>query len=176
MAKSKSIPQKKINPEQSEVTKIDCILKPASLIKRPTGGIRRPHRFRPGTVALREIRRYQRTTKLQLPSNLIRRAVRSGVKSINEDFRIEQPAVDALQCAAEDYITTLMRIGFELAVDNGRETILPEDFKAAVEIDCKFRQDKREQFKTERRQVETDYRKNLPEIEKEIDSWEWETD
>jgi soluble cytochrome b562 len=69
-----------------------------------------------------------------------------------------------------------MRIGFELAVDNGRETILPEDFKAAVEIDSKFRQDKRDQFKEERRQVETDYRKNFPEMEKEIDSWEWETD
>ena len=29
-----------------------------------TGGIKKPHRYRPGTVALREIRRYQKSTKL----------------------------------------------------------------------------------------------------------------
>ena len=34
-----------------------------------TGGIKKPHRFRPGTVALREIRRYQKSTEL-----LIRKA------------------------------------------------------------------------------------------------------
>ena len=34
----------------------------------PTGGIKKPHRYRPGMVALREIRRYQRSTE-----NLIKR-------------------------------------------------------------------------------------------------------
>ena len=34
-----------------------------------TGGVKKPHRFRPGTVALREIRRYQKSTEL-----LIRKA------------------------------------------------------------------------------------------------------
>ena len=28
------------------------------------GGIKKPHRYRPGTVALREIRRYQKSTEL----------------------------------------------------------------------------------------------------------------
>ncbi|KAL3846357.1 hypothetical protein ACJMK2_017355 [Sinanodonta woodiana] len=28
------------------------------------GGVKKPHRYRPGTVALREIRRYQRSTEL----------------------------------------------------------------------------------------------------------------
>jgi len=27
-----------------------------------TGGVKKPHRYRPGTVALREIRRYQKST------------------------------------------------------------------------------------------------------------------
>ena len=31
------------------------------------GGIKKPHRYRPGTVALREIRRYQRSTDLLIP-------------------------------------------------------------------------------------------------------------
>ncbi|KAL1270360.1 hypothetical protein QQF64_029376 [Cirrhinus molitorella] len=36
-----------------------------------TGGVKKPHRYRPGTVALREIRRYQKSTELlirKLPS------------------------------------------------------------------------------------------------------------
>ncbi|KHJ88043.1 histone H3 family protein [Oesophagostomum dentatum] len=43
-----------------------------------TGGVKKPHRYRPGTVALREIRRYQKSTELlirklpfqRLPSEL----------------------------------------------------------------------------------------------------------
>ena len=31
-----------------------------------TGGVKKPHRYRPGTVALREIRRYQKSTELLL--------------------------------------------------------------------------------------------------------------
>ena len=33
-------------------------------MKAPKGGVRKPHRFRPGTVALKEIRRYQKSTEL----------------------------------------------------------------------------------------------------------------
>uniref|UniRef100_A0A3B5K558 Zgc:173552 n=1 Tax=Takifugu rubripes TaxID=31033 RepID=A0A3B5K558_TAKRU len=43
-----------------------------------TGGVKKPHRYRPGTVALREIRRYQKSTELlirklpfQRPARLI---------------------------------------------------------------------------------------------------------
>ena len=32
--------------------------------KAPAGGVRKPHRFRPGTVALKQIRRYQKSTEL----------------------------------------------------------------------------------------------------------------
>ncbi|KAH7284402.1 hypothetical protein KP509_34G053100 [Ceratopteris richardii] len=32
-----------------------------------TGGVKKPHRFRPGTVALREIRKYQKSTEYRLP-------------------------------------------------------------------------------------------------------------
>ena len=30
----------------------------------PTGGVKKPHRYRPGTVALREIRHFQKSTEL----------------------------------------------------------------------------------------------------------------
>ncbi|CAM9692204.1 unnamed protein product, partial [Heterosigma akashiwo] len=37
-----------------------------------TGGVKNPHRYRPGTVALREIRRYQKSTELLIGSSLSR--------------------------------------------------------------------------------------------------------
>src|SRR4051812_10167752 len=41
-----------------------------------TGGIKKPHRFRPGTVALREIRRYQKSTELLIRKLPFQRLVR----------------------------------------------------------------------------------------------------
>ena len=32
-----------------------------------SGGVKKPHRYRPGTVALRDIRRYQRSSQLLIP-------------------------------------------------------------------------------------------------------------
>src|SRR5258708_16983144 len=49
-----------------------------------TGGVKKPHRFRPGTVALREIRRYQKSTELlirKLPFQRLVREIAQG-KSI----------------------------------------------------------------------------------------------
>lgn len=36
---------------------------------RKTGGVKKPHRYRPGTVALREIRKYQKTVKTIFAKN-----------------------------------------------------------------------------------------------------------
>ena len=50
-----------------------------------TGGLKRPMRYRPGTVALREIRRYQKSTELlirKLPFNRL-------VREIAQDFKID---------------------------------------------------------------------------------------
>jgi hypothetical protein len=41
-----------------------------------TGGVKKPHRFRPGTVALREIRRYQKSTELLIRKLPFQRLVR----------------------------------------------------------------------------------------------------
>lgn len=42
----------------------------------PSSGVKKPHRFRPGTQALREIRRYQRTTDLLIRKLPFQRLVR----------------------------------------------------------------------------------------------------
>ena len=48
-----------------------------------TGGVKKPHRFRPGTVALREIRRYQKSTELLIRKLPFQRLVRE----IAQDFK-----------------------------------------------------------------------------------------
>ena len=48
-----------------------------------TGGVKKPHRYRPGTVALREIRRYQKSTELLIRKLPFQRLVRE----IAQDFK-----------------------------------------------------------------------------------------
>ena len=57
-----------------------------------TGGVKKPHRFRPGTVALREIRRYQKSTELLIRKLPFQRLVRE----IAQDFKVSHSS----QCAA----------------------------------------------------------------------------
>ena len=52
-----------------------------------TGGVKKPHRFRPGTVALREIRRYQKSTELLIRKLPFQRLVRE----IAQDFKVRSP-------------------------------------------------------------------------------------
>ena len=40
--------------------------------KNPTAGVKKPHRFRPGTVALREIRKYQKSSELLIRCACVR--------------------------------------------------------------------------------------------------------
>ncbi|THU60034.1 hypothetical protein C4D60_Mb07t08370 [Musa balbisiana] len=50
-----------------------------------TGGVKKPHRFRPGTVALREIRKYQKSTELLIRKLPFQRLVRE----IAQDFKYD---------------------------------------------------------------------------------------
>ena len=49
-----------------------------------TGGVKKPHRYKPGTVALREIRRYQKSTELLIRKLPFQRLVRE----IAQDFKV----------------------------------------------------------------------------------------
>lgn len=66
-----------------------------------TGGIKKPHRFRPGTVALREIRRYQKSTELLIRKLPFQRLVREIAQDFKTDLRFQTSAVLALQEACE---------------------------------------------------------------------------
>ena len=59
------------------------------------------HRFRPGTVALREIRKYQKSTELLIRKLPFQRLVRELAQDFRSDLRFQSSAVLALQEASE---------------------------------------------------------------------------
>ena len=59
-------------------------------------GIKKPHRFRPGTVALREIRKYQKSTELLMRKLPFQRLVREIATEYKSDLRFQSQAILAL--------------------------------------------------------------------------------
>nr|XP_010954528.1 histone H3.3A-like [Camelus bactrianus] len=66
-----------------------------------TGGVKKPHRYRPGTVALREIRRYQKSTELLIRKLPFQRLVRGIAQDFKTDLRFQSAALGALQAASK---------------------------------------------------------------------------
>ena len=70
-------------------------------------GVKKPHRYRPGTVALREIRRYQKSTELLIRKLPFQRLVREIAQDFKTDLRFQSSAVLALQEASEPFLLGL---------------------------------------------------------------------
>jgi len=98
------------------------------------GGVKKPHRFRPGTVALREIRRYQKSTELLLRKLPFQRLVREIAQDYKTDLRFQSAAVAALQEAAEAYLVGLFEDTNLCAIHAKRVTIMPKDIQLARRI------------------------------------------
>ncbi|ELU41198.1 histone H3 [Rhizoctonia solani AG-1 IA] len=96
-----------------------------------TGGVKKPHRFRPGTVALREIRRYQKSTELLIRKLPFQRLVREIAQDFKTDLRFQSSAVMALQEASEAYLVSLFEDTNLAAIHAKRVTIQPKDLALA---------------------------------------------
>ena len=109
-----------------------------------TGGIKKPHRYHPGLLALCEIRRYQQSTE-----SLIRRTpFNKLIKEISQEYRIcpdgpgspsiqvhfQSTALAALQEAAENFLVGLFEDANLLAVHAKRVTVMPSDIQLALRI------------------------------------------
>ena len=98
------------------------------------GGVKRPHRFRPGTVALREIRRFQKSTELLIRKLPFQRLVRDIASAFKQDLRFQSSAVLALQEASEAYMVGLFEDTNLCAIHAKRVTIMPKDMQLARRI------------------------------------------
>ncbi|XP_051988748.1 uncharacterized protein LOC127648178 isoform X5 [Xyrauchen texanus] len=99
-----------------------------------TGGVKKPHRYRPGTVALREIRRYQKSTELLIRKLPFQRLVREIAQDFKTDLRFQSSAVMALQESSEAYLVGLFEDTNLCAIHAKRVTIMPKDIQLARRI------------------------------------------
>ncbi|EGR28736.1 hypothetical protein IMG5_169330, partial [Ichthyophthirius multifiliis] len=99
-----------------------------------TGGIKKPHRFRPGTVALREIRKYQKSTDLLIRKLPFQRLVRDIAHEFKAELRFQSSAILALQEASEAYLVGLFEDTNLCAIHARRVTIMTKDLQLARRI------------------------------------------
>lgn len=93
-----------------------------------------PHRWRPGTVALREIKRYQKSTELLMRKMPFQRLVREIAQDFKEGLRFQETAIAALHEAAEAYLVGLFEDTNLIAIHAKRVTIMPKDINLARRI------------------------------------------
>jgi len=105
-----------------------------NLRKGPTGGVKKPHRYRPGTVALREIRKYQRTTELLISKAPFARLVREIASNFRTDLRFQASAILALHEATEHYLVTLFEQTCLIAIHAKRVTVNQKDMQLALRL------------------------------------------
>lgn len=99
--------------------------------KNMPGGIKKPHRFRPGTVALREIRKYQKSVDLVIPRMPFFRLVKEVAQSFNTTLRFQVSAIEAIREATEAYLTGLFEDVNLIAIHAKRVTIYAKDMQLA---------------------------------------------
>ncbi|KAI9334922.1 histone-fold-containing protein [Obelidium mucronatum] len=136
MARTKAAtPAKK--PRQS----IPSSTSPKRATKTVPKATKKPHRYRPGTVALREIRKYQKSTDLLLRKLPFARVVREIVQEYTKDrfdqetgLRLQSTAIMALQEAAESFLIHLFEDANLCAIHAKRVTIMQKDIQLARRI------------------------------------------
>jgi len=109
--------------------------------RKSAGGVKKPHRYRPGTVALREIRQYQKSTDLLIRKapfcRLTREIMREFDRDGNTTQRIERmagTAILAIQEAAESYLVRLNEDANLCTIHAKRVTIMPKNIQLARRI------------------------------------------
>jgi histone H3 len=98
------------------------------------GGVKKPHRYRPGTVALREIRKYQggsHARELLIRKLPFQRLVRAIAEEFKTNLRFQTTALYALQEASEAYLVGLFEDTNLCAIHSKRVTIMPRDMALA---------------------------------------------
>ena len=91
----------------------------------------KPHRYRAGTVALKDIRHFQRTSVLLIRKLPFQRLVREIAQDFKTDLRFQSAAILCLQEAAEAYLVRLFDDANLCAIHARRVTIMPKDIQLA---------------------------------------------
>ena len=102
--------------------------KKAKSIKAPGA---KKFRWRPGTVALRQIKKYQKTTDLLMRKAPFQRLVRELATGHKDGLRWQASAVLALQEATESYVVGVLADSNLAALHAKRVTVMARDLQLA---------------------------------------------
>jgi histone H3 len=97
-------------------------------------GVKKPHRYRPGTVALQEIRRYQKSFDLLIKKLPFQRVAREIAQDYKSDMRFQSNTIQATQEATEAYLVGLMEDTNLCAIHAKRVTVMSKDMQLARRI------------------------------------------
>ena len=89
---------------------------------------------KPGMLALREVKRYQKETNMLLPRAPFQRLVRHITEEIDYQMRFQSQALLALQEASEAYIVGLFEDTNLCAIHANRVTVQKKDMELARRI------------------------------------------
>ena len=113
-------PSKKTAPAMKGIKKVDAE--------------RKKMKFKAGTVALREIKRYQKTTSLLLPRAPFMRLVKNIAHGYDSNLRFASNAIQALQESSEAYLVGVFEDANLCAIHANRVTIMKKDMSLARRI------------------------------------------
>ena len=91
------------------------------------GRVRKPRRFRPGTVALRKIKKYQKSHELLIRKLPFQGLVKEIAQQIRPDLRFQSTSILALHEASESFLVTMFNKVNLGAIHGGRVTIQVKD-------------------------------------------------
>ncbi len=137
MGRTKQTMRKTVGHKAPRSLKGATVAPPAASGSGVEGGkVKKPHRWRAGTKALREIRKYQKSTELLLRKLPFQRFVREIAQRVTGDstLRFQAVAVAALQVAAESYLIGLFEDTHLCALHANRVTIMSKDMQIARRI------------------------------------------
>ncbi|KAI9524232.1 hypothetical protein NQZ68_019499 [Dissostichus eleginoides] len=131
VAAKKAAPKKAATPKKTATPKkaVKKVVKPAAKAVKKAPA--RKAAKKPGTVALREIRRYQKSTELLIRKLPFQRLVREIAQDFKTDLRFQSSAVMALQESSEAYLVGLFEDTNLCAIHAKRVTIMPKDIQLA---------------------------------------------
>lgn len=117
---------------------------------------KKSHRFRPGTVSLREIRKFQKISNcLTFAKFPFERFIRNIVNTYNNGMKISKDVFIVLQYYIEQFVVDFLRDANSAAIHSGRVKLMPADIHFICNL-RKYDELDISLFKTEKQNVKTE--------------------
>lgn len=133
MSRTKSTARRSTGGKNPRLQQFLMSKRPSQMLKA-VQPVKTNRRFRPGTVALREIRKFQKSTDLLIRRLPFQRLVRQIAQDFQNNSRFQSTAILALQEASEAYLVSLFEDTNLCAIHAKRVTIMPKDMALARRI------------------------------------------